>query len=50
MVRGGSSRARYRTFVQLYKRRQLDDAAEGADAPGAAGRPGHAKRREYLRD
>ena len=46
----GSSRERYRKFVELYKRRQLDDPADSGDAQSAAERPGRAKRREYLRD
>ena len=47
----GSSRQRYREFVQKYKQRQLDEPAEAGDASGAESRrPDHTKRREYLRD
>jgi len=47
-----SSRQRYRAFVQDYRQRRLDDAAEPAGSPPPAdpsrGRRG--KRREYVRD
>jgi ATP-binding cassette, subfamily B, bacterial len=51
MVRFGSSRQRYREFVQKYKQRQLDEPDESGDAAGPKSqRPAPAKRREFLRD
>ena len=41
-----SSRQRYRGFVQDYKRRRLDDAAE----PGDSQRPARGERRPYVRE
>jgi hypothetical protein len=41
-----SSRHRYRAFVQDYKRRRLDDAADPADAA----RPARGERRAYVRE
>ena len=47
----GSSRQRYREFVQKYKRRQLDEPAETGDASSAESRrPDPTKRRAFLRD
>ena len=47
----GSSRQRYREFVQKYKQRQLDEPAEAGDASSAESRrPDHTKRRAFLRD
>jgi ATP-binding cassette subfamily B protein/subfamily B ATP-binding cassette protein MsbA len=47
-----SSRQRYREFLQDYKQRRLDDAADAAEDLGASDspRPPRGKRREYLRD
>jgi len=48
-----SSRKRYAGFVQDYRQRKLDDAAERgkpAAPPAAANRPGKQQRRQYLRD
>ena len=51
MTHRGSSRERYREFVQKYKRRELDEPTEGGDASSAESkRPARGKRREYLRD
>ncbi len=51
MTHRGSSRQRYREFVQKYKRRELDEPTEGGDASsGESRRPARGKRREYLRD
>jgi ATP-binding cassette subfamily B protein/subfamily B ATP-binding cassette protein MsbA len=44
----GTSRRRYRDFVQKYRHRQLDEPVDATDTPGATARRG--KRREYLRD
>jgi ATP-binding cassette subfamily B protein/subfamily B ATP-binding cassette protein MsbA len=57
-----SSRANYREFVELYRRRRLDEfdehrnappgSADGAPAAAGAARQGllRGRRREYLRD
>src|SRR6266536_3361597 len=45
MANPRSSRQRYRGFVQAYKQRRLDDAAEGESRPLSRG-----KRRDYVRD
>jgi ATP-binding cassette, subfamily B, bacterial len=52
MSKPRSSREHYRAFVQAYKERRLDAAAPSAATTEdpKAGRPGAAKRREYLRD
>src|SRR2546430_16133927 len=46
MSQARSSRQRYRGFVQDYKQRRLDDAAEPSDSP----RPARGERRAYLRE
>ena len=48
MRRRASSRRHYREFVQKYTARELDDGEESAAAKPP--RPGHARRREYLRE
>ena len=51
MTHRGSSRQRYREFVQKYKQRQLDEPGETGDASSTESRrPDRGKRREYLRD
>ena len=54
MSRSHSSHARYRTFVQQYKDRKLDDQADGPQSPTPAPSAPRGlmtgKRREYLRD
>jgi len=51
MSRSPSSHQRYRTFVQDYRHRRLDDSAEGGDGQSAESkRQRRSKRREYLRD
>src|SRR2546428_8871458 len=47
-----SSRQRYKLFLQDYKQRRLDDAAEAGEAPPEpdARRLRRGKRREYLRE
>ena len=47
-----SSRQRYRTFVEDYRLRRLDQPADGATQPSAAGvrQFAEGKHREYLRD
>src|SRR5437660_1079721 len=46
MSQARSSRQRYRGFVQDYKQRRLDDAAEPGDSP----RPARGERRAYVRE
>src|SRR5207244_10726277 len=46
MSQARSSRQRYRGFVQDYKQRRLDDAAE----PGDSSRPARGERRAYVRE
>src|SRR5438128_9201170 len=46
MSQARSSRQRYRGFVQDYKQRRLDDAAEPSDSP----RPAPGERRAYVRE
>jgi ATP-binding cassette, subfamily B, bacterial len=47
----GSSRQRYREFVQKYKRRQLDEPADTGDQSSAESRrPDPTKRRAFLRN
>src|SRR5579872_4872801 len=49
MQRPRSSRQRYRAFVDLYRRHQLDDAAR--DGKPHSGKPeARLKRRQYLRE